>query len=292
MRLQGKVAVVTGATGKAGRGIARVLGEEGATVYVTGRTTRGAPSPSGRAETIEDTADQVRARGAECIPVLCDHTDDQQVQALFDRVAANHGRLDVLVANAWGGYERSVDNRPVWELDPEHLDLMFKAGLRSHIVTAQFGAPLLQATRGGLVVLTTWAIGAVGAPAPPQVGRHPRYHGHLYYDVIKTAINRVPVGLAEELRPYGVIAVALSPGPMYDEDRDTTSEWARRAESPEFVGRGVAALASDPDVGRHSGSLLTVDDLAIEYGFADVNGQATSARWAEWRQARQTHSDA
>lgn len=291
MRLRGKVAVVTGASRKAGRGIARALGQEGAVVYVTGRTSRNNPSPTGRPETIEDTADQVRARGAECIPIVCDHGDDSQVKALFERVESDHGRLDILVSNAWGGYERSVEGRPVWELDPDHLDLMYRAGLRSHIVSAQLAAPLLQETRGGLVVVTTWAIGAVGVPAPPRLGPHPPYHGHLYYDVIKTAINRIPVGLAAELRPYDVSAVAVSPGAIYDEDRDTTSEWARRAESPEFVGRAIAALASDPTVGRHSGSLLTVDELAVEYGFTDVNGKQMSAMWEAWRRNRRGRYD-
>ena len=142
--------------------------------------------------------------------------------------------------------------------------------------SVSLGAPLLQATRDGRVVLTTLALGAVGSPAPPRVGPRPKYHGHLYYDVIKTATNRVPVGLAEELRPYGVTAVAV-PGPIYDEDRDTTSDWAN-AECPEFVGRAIAALASDPHALRHSGSLLTVYELAVEYGFTDVNGNKTSPR--------------
>ncbi|MCX9190260.1 oxidoreductase [Carbonactinospora thermoautotrophica] len=269
MRLRGRVAVVTGASRGAGRGIARVLGEEGATVYVTGRSTRAGGSPTGRPETIEDTAEEVTARGGTGIPVRCDHTDDAQVRALFDRVRAEQGRLDLLVSNAWGGYEREVRIEPCWTLDPAHLDLMLAAGLRAHLLTVQRAAPLLTDTRGGLVVLTTWA---VGEP----------YHGNLYYDVAKTAINRIPVGLAEELRPYGVTAVAVSPGWMHTELMDLTPEQAAQTESTEFVGRAVAALAADPDVRRHSGSVRTVVELAAEYGFTDVNGRPTSGFWEQY----------
>ena len=267
-RLAGKVAVVTGASRGAGRGIARVLGEEGATVYVTGRSTRAGGSPTGRPETIEDTAGEVTARGGEGIPVRVDHTDDAQVRALFDRVRTDRGRLDLVVSNAWGGYERSVEFQPCPDLDPAHLDLMYTAGLRAHLLTAQRAAPLLTGTGGGLFVLTTWAVGA-------------RYHGHLYYDVIKTAINRIPVGLAAELAPAGVTAVAVSPGWMHTERMDLTPEEAARTESTEFVGRAVAALAADPDVARHSGATLTVVDLAARYGFTDVDGRATSAFWTD-----------
>lgn len=266
MRLAGKVAVVTGASRGAGRGIAKVLGEEGATVYVTGRTSRECGSPTGRPETIEHTAEMVTARGGRGVAVRCDHTDDRQVRALFGRVGDEQGRLDILVSNAWGGYERDVDDAPVWELAPEHLDLMLAAGLRAHILSVQFAAGLLRATRGGLVVLTTWRI-------------NKPYHKHLYYDVIKTAINRTPVGLAEDFRPYDVTALAVSPGALHDHDVDQTSEWARRTETTEFVGRAVAALASDAKVSRHSGSVRTVVELAAEYGFTDLNGRPTSEWW-------------
>ncbi|MGH3491575.1 MAG: SDR family NAD(P)-dependent oxidoreductase [Actinopolymorphaceae bacterium] len=266
MRLRGKVAVVTGASRGAGRGIAKVLGEEGGTVYVTGRTSRETGSPTGRPETIEHTAEQVNARGGDGIPVRCDHTDAAQVQSLFGRVQAAHGRLDILVSNAWGGYERDVDDAPVWELAPEHLDLMLAAGLRAHILSVQFAAPLLRATRGGLVVLTTWRI-------------NKPYHKHLYYDVVKTAINRMPVGLAEEFRPYDVTTLAVSPGALHDHEIDSTSSWAAFTESTEFVGRAVAALASDRAVSRHSGSVRTVVELANEYGFTDISGRPTSDFW-------------
>lgn len=274
MRLRDKVAVVTGASRGAGRGIARVLGTEGVTVYVTGRSVRGGANPTGRPGTIHDTAEEVTAAGGTGIPVACDHTDDTQVRALFDRVRSDHGRLDVLVSNAWGGYEQMVLVQPFWELDPQHLDLMYRSGLRAHLLTLQRAAPLLTATRNGLVVVTTWAVDLHRA-----YGRG--YHGNLYYDVVKTAINRVPVGLAEELRPAGVTALAVSPGWMHTEVMELPPEQAAQTESTEFVGRAVAALAADPDRARHTGTVRTVVELAAEYGFTDVSGRATSGFWEE-----------
>jgi NAD(P)-dependent dehydrogenase (short-subunit alcohol dehydrogenase family) len=273
MRLRDKVAVVTGASRGAGRGIARVLGEEGATVYVTGRTARGGSSPTGRPETIEDTAEEVTARGGKGIPVRCNHTEEVQVRALFDRVRAEQGQLDLLVSNAWGGYEREVRVEPFWKLDPTHLDLMFRAGLRAHLLSVQRAAPLLIDTGNALIVLTTWAVGR-------------QYHEHLYYDVIKTAINRLPVGLAQELRPHGVAALAVSPGWINTEAMDLTPAQAAETESPEFVGRAVAALAADPQVMRQTGTLRTVIELAAEYGFTDVSGRPTSGFWEKWAARR------
>lgn len=284
-RLHDTVAVVTGATRGAGRGIAHVLGEEGATVYVTGRSSRGGHNPTGRPGTVEDTADEVTDRGGTGIPVQVDHTDDAQVRALFERVAAEQGRLNLLVSNAWGGYERMVHVTPFWELDPAHLDLMLRAGLRAHLLTAQRAAPLLTATRDGLVVLTTWAVDLHRA-----FGHG--YHGNLYYDVVKTAINRIPVGLAEELRPSGVTALAVSPGWMNTEVMELPPELAAQTESTEFVGRAVAALAADPDVRRHTGTLRTVVELAGEYGFTDVTGRATSRFWDTFRQGRDPGKEA
>jgi NAD(P)-dependent dehydrogenase (short-subunit alcohol dehydrogenase family) len=278
-RLRDTVAVVTGASRGAGRGIARVLGEEGATVYVTGRTVRGGANPTGSPGTIQDTAEEVTDRGGTGIPVRVDHTDDAQVRALFDRVAADQGRLNLLVSNAWGGYERRVHVTPLWDLDPAHLDLMLDAGLRAHLLTVQRAAPPLTATRDGLVVLTTWAV-----ELHRDLGYG--YHGNLYYDVVKTAINRIPVGAAEELRPAGVTVLAVSPGWIHTETMDLTPEQAAQTESPEFVGRAVAALAADPDVRRHTGTLRTVLELADEYGFTDVTGRATSRFWESLYQGR------
>ncbi|MFB9908690.1 SDR family oxidoreductase [Allokutzneria oryzae] len=270
MRLDGKIAVVTGASRGAGRGIAAVLGERGATVYVTGRSSRDNGSPTGRPETVEDAAEEVTARGGRGIAVRCDHTDDDQVRALFERVRAESGRLDILASNAWGGYEKQVRQQKAWELDPAHLDLMLDAGLRAHMVTVQLAAPLLTETRGGLVALTTWAVSDDYAK-----------NQNLYYDVVKTAINRMPVGLAEDFAPYGVTALAVSPGWMLTEAMREfiTEEQAKLTESPEFVGRAVAALAADPDPSRHSGTVRTVVELADDYGFTDLNGRPSSLWW-------------
>jgi NAD(P)-dependent dehydrogenase (short-subunit alcohol dehydrogenase family) len=283
--LRDTVAVVTGASRGAGRGIARVLGEEGATVYVTGRTTREGPNPTGRPGTIEDAAEEVTGRGGTGIPVRVDHTDDAQVRALFERVAAERGRLDLLVSNAWGGYERGVHVTPFWELNPAHLDLMVRAGLRAHLLCVQRAAPLLTATRGGLVVLTTWAV-----DLHRELGHG--YHGNLYYDVVKTAINRIPVGVAEELRPFGVTAVAVSPGWMHTEVMGLPPELAAQTESTEFVGRAIAALAADPQVARHTGTLRTVVELAAEYGFTDVTGRPTSPFWESFVKGRDLGKEA
>ncbi|MFL6072882.1 MAG: SDR family NAD(P)-dependent oxidoreductase [Mycobacteriales bacterium] len=269
MRLKDTVAVVTGASRGAGRGIARVLGEEGATVYVTGRSTRKDGSPTGRPETIEDAAEEVTARGGTGIPVRVDHTDPARVEELFAQVERERGRLDLLVSNAWGGYERSLDVHPFWELDPDHFDLMVSAGLRAHLITVQRAAPLLRATRNGLAIITTWAVGDT-------------YHGNLFYDTVKTAINRIPLGVNADLREYGVTALALSPGWMHTERMNLTPEEAANTESTEFVGRAVAALAADPDVGRHGGGVMTVVEAAAEYGFTDTDGRTTTGFWEKW----------
>jgi NAD(P)-dependent dehydrogenase (short-subunit alcohol dehydrogenase family) len=275
-RLQGKVAVVTGASRGAGRGIAEVLGEEGALVYVTGRSERGGDNPTGRPGTITDAAEEVTARGGTGIPHRTDHTDDAQVAALFDRVRAEQGRLDILVSNAWGGYEKRVLSEPVWELEVAHLDLMLAAGLRAHLLTLAHGAPLLRDTTGGLAVVTTWAI---DEHTRYGFGRH--HLGNLHYDVVKTAINRIPVPLAEELRDARVTACAVSPGWMNTETmrQEVPPDLLANTESTQFVGRAVAALAADPDAMRHTGTLRTVVELAGEYGFTDTTGRASSPFW-------------
>ncbi|MBV9280416.1 MAG: SDR family NAD(P)-dependent oxidoreductase, partial [Chloroflexi bacterium] len=226
-RLQGKVALVTGA----GRGIARVLGEEGATVYVTGRSVRGAPTTLGRPGTIEDTAEEVTARGGASIPVRCDHTDDGQVELLFDRVTREQGRLELLVNNAWSGYELSPDPAlNFWEIEWRHWDLMVQGGLRATAFASVLAAPLMVAAGRGLIVNTTWVLD--------------RPHGHAFYETVKTATNKLTEQMADDLRPYGVACIAVSPGWMRLERMNLTPEAAAKTESPEFPGRGIAALAA------------------------------------------------
>ena len=248
--------MVTGASRGAGRAVAHVLGEAGATVYLTGRSVPGAPSGEGRSGDIEATARGVDRRGGTGIAVQCDHTVDAQVERLFDRVRAEHGRVDVLVNNAWGGYEQRGDSAatffgtPFWEQPLWRWEGMFTAGVRSHYVTSRSAAPLMLAPgadRPRLIVSTlAWAYGA--------------YLGNVLYDTAKAATVRMTYGLAQDLRPHGVAAVALAPGHLGVN------------ESPEYLGRAVAALASDPDVLAKSGEVLTVGDLAREYGFTDVDG--------------------
>ncbi len=265
--LSDRIAVVTGASRGAGRAIAVLLGEAGATVYVTGRSVRGLPTTDGLPGTIEDTADEVVARGGIGVPVRCDHTVDVEVEALFERVRAEQGGLDLLVNNAWGGYEgqpTGITMAPYWEQPRSQWQGMFVAGLRAHLVVSQFAAPLMLHRRGGLVVSTVaWADG--------------EYLGNLFYDVSKAAIIRMILGMAKDLRPHGVSALALAPGFMRTE-RVMAAHAAHpfdlgATETPEYLGRAVRALASDPEIMQKSGGVFTVGDLALEYGFQDLDGR-------------------
>ncbi|MBC8492172.1 MAG: SDR family NAD(P)-dependent oxidoreductase [Chloroflexi bacterium] len=192
-RLKGKVAVVTGASRGAGRGIALVFGEEGATVYVTGRSVRGASTrPDLPGTTINDTAEQVTARGGVGIPVRCDHTVEAEIEALFERVKQEHGRLDILVNNAWGGYEEHdgiFEGRPFWELSLLRWNKMLTVGVWSHMVSSYFAVPLMLPQRQGLIVNTTLEWGG-------EYGG-----GCLFYYTAKTAHNHMTAGMAPDLRP-------------------------------------------------------------------------------------------
>lgn len=281
------IAVVTGASRGAGRGIALELGAAGATVYVTGRSTRaspgrgyerflallGADAPPG---SIEDTADAVTRMGGTGIPVQCDHTVETEVAALFERVAGEQqGRLDLLVNNAWGGHQDPAHIvRPFWELPTSFWDGMFHAGVRNHILAATYAAPRMIARRAGLIVTVTF-------------WDRDRYTGHFYYDLAKAAMTRLAFGLAQDLRPHNVASVAVSPGWMRTEfvlaGHRTDEEHWRQApalaatESPRYVGRAVVALARDPAIMARTGGVLRVGDLAVEYGFTDVDGRRVPA---------------
>jgi NAD(P)-dependent dehydrogenase (short-subunit alcohol dehydrogenase family) len=269
--LQGKIAVVTGASRGAGRGIARVLGEEGATVYVTARSVRGEPTVDEYPGTIEDTAAEVTASGGAGIPVRCDHTDENSVRALFDTVAAQQdGRLDILVCNAWSGYMPYAEHNdwfqhPFWEQSMERWDGMFTGGLRAHLLTCRYGIPLMLPARTGLVILTTFTMGR-------------KYLGNVFYDVAKNAACRAAEVIAGELDEHEISVIALTPGWMRVERMtDLTEQQLAQTESPVYLGRAVAALASDPGVIRRSGQALAVGDLAREYGFTDVDGRQPTA---------------
>jgi NAD(P)-dependent dehydrogenase (short-subunit alcohol dehydrogenase family) len=274
-RLTGQVAVVTGATRGAGLGIARVLGEQGATVYVTGRSVRGAPAVPEYPGSIEDAADQVTARGGRGIPVRCDHTDEQSVIELFERVQAGHGRLDVLVCNAWAGYMPYPEHndwfrQPFWEQSMERWDGMFTGGLRAHLMTARYGVPLMLPASRGLVIFTTFTMGR-------------KYLGNVFYDVAKNGICRAAEVLAGELEDHEIAVLALTPGWVLAERMtDLTPNQRAQTESVEYIGRAVAALAADPGVIRRSGQTLAAGNLAREYGFTDVDGRQPTAYPIVW----------
>ncbi len=268
--LAGKVALVTGASRGGGRGIAEVLGEAGATVYVTGRTSRVRSQPA-RKETIEDTAELVSIRGGVGIPVQCDHTDDGQVHALFDRIRREHGRLDLLVNNVWGGEEGyrsgAFENgarfsSPFWEQSLERWEKQVTAGVRAHLVASMLAAPIMVPHRSGLVINTTFQDRGL-------------YLGNVIYDLALNATARLAYGISHDLKPHGITAIALSPGYMRTERvmENITEEDLPRSESVYYIGRAVAALASDPYVMTKTGKLLMVGDLAREYGFTDIDGR-------------------
>ena len=264
--LRGKVVVVSGGSRGVGKGIALALGEAGATVYVTGRsdaagTTEGLPG------TVRDTADAVTQRGGQGVPVRCDHAADAEVEALFARVGQEQGRLDVLVNNAWGGYEEFDWSRfgaPFWEQPMRLWSGMFESGVRAHLAATRLAVPLMLPERGGLIVHTTaWD--------------RDKYLGNLFYDLAKATVNRMAVGMARELEPHRVAVVALAPGFVGTERVLAAFAAAGRAppdlESPAYVGRAVVALAADANILAKSGRVLTVGQLATEYGFTDVDGQ-------------------
>ena len=273
--LKGKVAVVAGATRGAGRGIACALGEAGATVYCTGRSIRGMPaSGENRPETIEETAEMMAARGGVGIPVQVDHTVEEQVEALFARVKKEQGRLDVLVNDVWGGDALTEFGKPFWEVSLQNGRVMLERAVFSHIITSHYAAPLLMETAPGLIVEIT-------------DGDSFTYRGNIFYDLVKTSVIRLAFAMARELRKRKIACVALTPGflrseAMLEHFGVTEENWQEGAkkdpnfiasETPLYVGRAVAALAADPQVSKKSGRVFSSWDLAVEYGFTDVDGR-------------------
>jgi len=275
--LDGKVALVAGATRGAGRGTAMALGEAGATVYCTGRTTRDQRSEYDRPETIEETAEQVTAAGGIGIAVQVDHLESEQVAALVRRIDAEQGRLDVLVNDIWGGEKLFEWDTPIWEHDLTAGLRLLHLAVDTHLITSHHALPLLIRNPGGLVVEMTDGTAAYNAE---------RYRNSAFYDLAKTTVTRLAFAQSKELEPHDATAVSLTPGWMRSEIMldafDVTEETWRDAldrqphfvisETPRFVGRAVAALASDPDRRRYNGQSLSSGGLAQTYGFDDVDG--------------------
>lgn len=272
--LAGRVALVAGATRGAGRGIARALGEAGATVYCTGRSVQGRPSPYRRPETIDETAAMVRAAGGTGIPVRVDHTIENEVRALFRRILRAHGRLDVVVDTVAGEDPAMKRYGYLWEIDTGDADLIFRQALTSRIITAKHAALAMRQARRGLLVEVTESdiIGGGGNPMA---------------QAIKMAQKVLPLFWAAELAPHGVSVLAITPGFLRSESvlehfKVSEDNWreAGRAdpnflvsESPLFVGRAVAALAADPNVQERTGMLLSSWELSRHYGFTDYDGR-------------------
>jgi len=269
--LEGKIALVTGGSRGAGRGIAVELGKAGATVYVTGRSVRGTRT-LGYPGSVDETAEEIRAAGGIAYACRCDHTRDEETEELIGRIRREQGRLDILVNNAWGGHDAGIDPepRPFWEYPLRLWDAMMQGGVRAQLATNRLAIPLMLERGAGLIVHTTFR-------------DRDRYLSSFYYDLAKNAINRMVFGLGHDLRGTGVTVVGVSPGWMRtelvlshfhtDEARWREVAALSRTESPYYVGRAVAALAGDERIREKNGRVLTAGELAKEYGFTDVDGR-------------------
>ena len=255
MSLEGRVAIVTGATKGVGRGIARELARHGARVFVTGRS---APDH----EFLDDQTTGIR----------CDHRQDIQVEAAFNLVVREANAIDILVNSVWGGYERMIEDgdftwpKPFWEQPLWRWDAMFSAGVRAHYQASQLAAATMVAQRRGLIVnISHWAA--------------QKHIGNVAYGVSKAATDKMTADMATELKRYGVTVVSLYPGMVRTEKVMESAPWLdlSNSESPEFVGRAVVALATDPDVLRHTGTVLVAAGLAKEYGFTDIDSTTPRA---------------
>lgn len=275
-RLSGRVALVAGATRGCGRAIATELGALGATVYGTGRSTRAGRSVLDRPETIEETAERVTAAGGTGIAVRCDHADPRDVAALVDRIRADHGRLDVLVNDVWGGDHFVTWGKAIWEHPLDATLTVVRNGLETHLITSHLAIPLLlESSDAGLVI----EVGDGKGDVP--------YRTNMPYDLVKTGVVRLGEALAAELAPHGATALSVTPGFLRSEmmletfgvTEQTWREAAERvayfahSETPHLLGRGVAALAADPQRARFAGRCLGSWDLMHEYGFTDADGR-------------------
>jgi dehydrogenase/reductase SDR family member 1 len=251
MQLRGQVALITGGSRGIGRGVASELARQGAKVFVTGRTES-----------------DLATIGEGTIGIRCDHTVDSDVEAAFARIA-QADVIDILVNNIWGGYERMVDNgeftwmKPFWEQPLWRWDAMFGAGVRAHYQASQLAAAGMVARHRGLIVnISHWAA--------------QKHLGNVAYGVSKAATDKMTAHMAAELQPHGVAVVSLYPGMVRTEKVMEAAAWLdlSNSESPEFIGRAIAALAGDPDVMRHTGKVLVAAAVALDYGFTDIDGKS------------------
>lgn len=271
--LQGKVALVAGATRGAGRGIARALGEAGATVYCTGRSSRAGPVNPKRPETIEETAELVTAAGGIGIAVCVDHTDEAAVERLFERVRGEHGKLNILINDIWGGDALTEWGKTFWEVEVQAGFTMMERAIHTHIITSRHGVPLMLEGSGGLIVELT-------------DGAFHGYRGQLFYDLCKMSVIRLAYGMSVELADTSLTAIAVTPGflrseAVLDHFGVTEANWRDAiaqdrhfalSETPLLVGRVIAALAADPAVNARAGQVLACWDLARHYDITDVDG--------------------
>jgi NAD(P)-dependent dehydrogenase (short-subunit alcohol dehydrogenase family) len=293
--LKGKIALVAGATRGAGRGIAIALGEAGATVYCTGRSTRGRPATPGRPETIEETAELVTAAGGRGIAVRVDHTNSTDVKKLVAGIKRRHEGLDILVNDVWGGDALTEFGKPFWTLNLDNGLRMLHQAIHSHIITSHYAVPLMLGRGRGIIFEIT-------------DGDAFYYRGNLFYDLVKISVIRLAFAMARELRKRHIVSVALTPGFLRSEavlehfgvteanwrevkkrrqnndqnsaDQNDAPQDFLVSESPRYIGRAVVALAADPKVKKKSGRVFSSWALAQEYGFTDLDG--TQPHWGKY----------
>jgi NAD(P)-dependent dehydrogenase (short-subunit alcohol dehydrogenase family) len=266
--LTGKICLVAGASRGLGRGVARALGEAGATVIVTGRSSEAGPRTDHRPETFEDAAREVEAAGGKGYPYRCDHTQEREVDQLVSWCLRRFGRLDCVVDAVWGGNEGydgqrypdgSAFGAPFWRRPVARLAQSFESGVYAQLLLARAVAPAMVQMRKGLIVTVSFDTAS-------------GYLGDVVYDLAKASMNRLTLAMGHELKPFGVTALAVSPGHVLTERVADAGLAAETTESPLYAGRAVAALLADPDVARHAGQILHVADLARTYGFTDRDG--------------------
>ena len=266
--LNGKVALVTGASRGIGKGIALGLGEAGATVYITGRTVEEGKAAVNLPGTIHQTAQETSDLGGTCIPVHCDHLDDEAVKGVFEKIQTEQGRLDILVNNVWGGYEHFNDGTEFWKekgfwtAPLSRWDKSFQAGVRAHYVASVLAAPVMIQQQSGLIVNISFFAAQ-------------RDDKGVAYAAAKAADDRMATSMAHELREHKVVVVSLYPGLVRTESVMKAADYfdLSNSESPQFIGRAIAALAADPDRMQKSGQILVAAAVAQEYGIRDIDGK-------------------